>query len=163
MARERIESPACRRTISMSIGSTRASSWSAIANVACSDKPVYFRRRRIQDRLQIVQTLFVRDVSSPVNRITAELVIAPKIVDFRSSERVALCVEKEEQTQLTGFVTRIEHHRGSVHRHINTAGAVDYLKIYCDTGSNFELVTYPEPAVGGISFAGDDGAIDFGL
>ena len=60
-------------------------------------------------------------------------------------------------------MTRVEHHRGSVHRHIDTAGTVDDFEINRDTGPDFELVSDPEPAIGRICFAGDDGAIDFGF
>ncbi len=124
---------------------------------------VHFGRRCIDDRLEVVQTLFVTDVSGPVDRVTSVLTIAAQVVNLGANEGLARRVVKKEKTELARFVARVEHHRRAVYRHVNTAGTIDNLVIDRDTGPGLELVPDPEPAIRRIRFTSDDRAVDLCL
>src|SRR5262245_30320171 len=107
-------------------------------------EPADIGRGRINDRLQIIQALFVADLTCTVNRVSTEFVFPFQVIDFRARELFPLNIEKEEQTQFAGLISRIGHHRRAVHRHVDTTIAVNHFEIDSYTRSYLKLITYPK-------------------
>src|SRR5207302_10568200 len=105
---------------------------------------IHFRSRRIDDRPEIVQTFFIRGVSSPINGVTTELMFAAKVVNFGAREYIALSFKEQEQTQLARFVTRNRHPRPAIIRNREGAVAVNDLEIDGHAGTNFKLIAHPK-------------------
>src|SRR5438132_12598698 len=103
-------------------------------------------RGRIDKRLQIIQALFIAGSARPVNRIAAELMRAAQVVNLRASKQIALRVKEQKQSQLPSLVPRIETHRHSVDRKVDTSSAVDHFKVNGHAGPRFKLIADPEPA-----------------
>ena len=85
---------------------------------------------------------------------------AAQIVNFGASERIALRVEEQKQTQFARLVARIERHRRAVHREVHATAAIDDLEINRHAGANFKLITNPESATLNIGTTLCDGAVD---
>src|SRR5688572_25210816 len=119
--------------------------------------------RRVDDRLQIIQTFFIRNATGPVNLITTEFMFTLQVVNIGARECLAVRVEKKKQAQLARFMSRIKRHRRSFRRNVNTAGAVDDFEIDSDSGSDFKLVTHPEAAVRRTRLTCDNRGVDLRL